>query len=674
MRAHLLLGFVLACSSAPAKPAAPPAAAPPPIPPTDAKPVAPPPAPTPLAADTPSHTVRGNTFVAPAGWSLEVRGTATIASPPEPGSAIALVDVDANDAEGAVTAAWAAYKPSKPWKVVDTNDGADKDGWSNNRAFSYQTSPNEKRSVTAIAKHSAGGWTVVIIDMLDAIEEKRGAQLGVVLGRLLPKDYTRETFAGKTAHDLDAARIAELGKFIETSEQKLGVPGVALGIVQHGKVVFAGGFGVRELGKPAKVDANTMFMIASNTKALTTLMLAKLVDEKQLTWDTKVTSLLPTFKLGNAETTEQVKVRHLICACTGLPRQDLEWLFQFKGVTPTDAMATLAAVQPTSKFGEMFQYSNLLAGAAGFVGGHVAFPKLELGAAYDKAMQTRVFDPLGMRSTTFDYARALRGDHAMPHANDVDGKTAHAEMAINYSIVSLRPAGAGWSNISDMLKYVEMELDDGKVGGKTIVSKESLLERRVPQVPIGKDATYGMGLMVDTTYGVAVVHHGGDMIGFHSDMMWLPEYGVGAVVLTNGDPGWIIRGQFQRKLLEVLLDGHPEADANIASAAAAWYGSIAAARKLIEVPANAAEAGKLASHYHSDALGDIDISHHDAATTFDFGEFKSDVASRKNPDGTFSFITTSPGISDFEFVVGAANGKRTLVIRDAQHEYTFVET
>jgi CubicO group peptidase (beta-lactamase class C family) len=134
---------------------------------------------------------------------------------------------------------------------------------------------------------------------------------------------------------------------------------------------YSGGLGARELGGTAKVDGDTLFMIASNTKGLTTLLLAKLVDEGKISWKAPVTQLLPQFKLGNADTTRRVLVEHLICACTGLPRQDFEWLFQFKGVTPDGALATLATVQPTSKFGEMFQYSNLLAGAAGFVGGHV---------------------------------------------------------------------------------------------------------------------------------------------------------------------------------------------------------------------------------------------------------------------------------------------------------------
>jgi CubicO group peptidase (beta-lactamase class C family) len=91
-----------------------------------------------------------------------------------------------------------------------------------------------------------------------------------------------------------------------------------------------------------------MFMIASNTKALTTLMLAKLVDEGKISWDTPVTTLLPSFKLGDADTTRRVLVKNLICACTGLPRQDFEWLFQYKGVTAEDALKTLGTMQPTT--------------------------------------------------------------------------------------------------------------------------------------------------------------------------------------------------------------------------------------------------------------------------------------------------------------------------------------
>ena len=634
------------------------------------------PAPAPaekLTADAPRTTVLGNSFIAPSGWSISVRGQATILEAPESGSRIALIDVRAADADAAVAAAWAAYDPKASWPLKVTTEAPPKDGWTDRRNYVYQVSPNLRRDVTLIVQRANDVWTVLIYDMSQPVGEKRYGQVALIFGRLLPKGYERESFAGKRAHELDAGRIAALGKFIEEGQKALHIPGVALGIIQNGKIVFSGGFGVRELGKPAKPDGKTLFMIASNTKGLTTLLLAKLVDGAKLTWDTQVTSLLPRFKLGDPATTASVQVKHLICACTGLPRQDFEWLFQYEGVTPDGALATLATMQPTSRFGEAFQYSNPMAAAAGFVAGHVLYPKLELGAAYDRAMQRLVFGPLGMKATTFDYARAQRGNSARPHAPTIDGEPAVAAMDLNYSIIPVRPAGAAWSSVEDMLKYVAMELAEGALpGGKRYIDKDTLLARRAPQVSVGKDSTYGMGLSLNTKYGTPVVHHGGDMIGFHSDMMWLPEHGVGAVILTNADPGWILRSQFRRKLLEVLFDGRPEADADTAAQGKNFFDELAAERKLLVVPADPAEAGKLAPKYRNAALGEITVRKAGAATVFDFGEWKSEVASRVNPDGSMSFITTAPGYNGFEFVVGTA-GKRTLVLRDAQHEYVFDE-
>ncbi|HEV3457428.1 MAG TPA: serine hydrolase domain-containing protein [Thermoanaerobaculia bacterium] len=626
-----------------------------------------------LAADTPMTTVAGNTFLAPAGWSVSVRGPATILEAPARDSWIALVDLEAKDADAAVAAAWAVYKPEAKWPLQVVNDRPDRFGWTKQRFYQYQTSPNERRDVRVTTRYAGGRWTVAIYDFSQPEGEKRLAQVVLVSDRLFPKGYTRESFAGKTAHRLDEARLAEIERFVETGRKKLGVPGVAVGIVQGGKVVFAGGFGVRELGSPEAVDADTLFMIASNTKALTTLLLAKLVAEGRLTWETPVTSLLPSFRLGDADTTRRVLVKHLICACTGLPRQDLEWIFQFAGLTPEGALATLGTMQPTSKFGELFQYSNPMAGAGGFTAGHVLFPQLELGAAYDKAMQTYVFDPLGMNATTFDFSRALAADHAGAHSPDVDGKPAHAVMEVNYAVIPLRPAGAAWSNVGDMLRYVAMELAEGRLqDGRTYIPKEPLLARRAPQVAIGKEETYGMGLMVDSTFGVPVVHHGGDMIGYHSDMIWLPGSNVGAVILTNGDPGSILRTQLRRKLLEVLFDGHPEADAQLAAAADTYYAQLAAERKLLTIPADPAPSAKLAPRYENAALGEIAVSRPGGATSFDFGEWKSEVASRKNPDGSISFITIAPGMEGFDFVVGEG-ARRTLVLRDSQHQYVFEE-
>ncbi len=627
-----------------------------------------------LAADTPRTTVGGNaSFIAPADWSISVRGAATLLEAPEGDSRIALVDVRASDADSAVAAGWAAYARDARWPLKVATTRADQDGWSDVHEYAYRTSPDEKRDVWAVARRAGDVWTVAIHDMSRAVAEKRLAAVSLVTGRLLPKGYARESFAGKKAHPLDAARVSRLTAWVKTAMRELRVPGVAVGLVQDGRVVLADGFGVRELGTQARPDADTLFMIGSNTEALTTLLLAKLVDENVLQWDTPVARVLPTFKLGDEDATGRLRVRNLVCACTGLPRQELEWLFQFQGVTCEGALATLATMQPTSKFGEMFQYSSLLASVGGFLGAHLLDPDDELGEAYDEAMRRRVLEPLGMRATTFDFARALHANHAAPHAPDVDGRPAKAVMALDYAVVPLRPAGGAWSSVRDLLRYVSMELAGGALPGrKRFISTEALLERRAPQAAIGKDATYGMGLIVDTTFGIPVVHHGGGVIGFHGDLIWLPEHGVGAVVLTNGDGGDVLAGLFRRKLLEVLFDGRPEADADVVASAKRLFDRLAAERTLLAVPADPAAAGKLADRYASDALGEIAVRRAGGATTFDFGEWRSEMATRKNPDGTLSFVTIAPGASGVEFVVGRGD-RRSLVIRDAQHEHAFVE-
>jgi CubicO group peptidase (beta-lactamase class C family) len=625
----------------------------------------------PLATDTPATTVAGNTFTAPAEWRITLNGSATIITAPEGGSQVVYVDVEADDAEAAMDAAWEAYKEHDwPLKVVD--EVADSDGWTKQRRFKYQVSPNEKRSVSAGAMFANDSWTVWIYDMANDVGGKRGAQVNLLMSSLLPRGYEKESFAGKEAHRLDDERLAELTTFIERGLEVSGVPGTSVSIIQDGEVVFSGGFGVRELGKPEKVDGDTLYMIASNSKGLSTLLLAKLVDAGEIDWKDRVVDVLPGFKLGDEETTEKVLIEHLVCACTGLPRQDMEWILDFGEYTPESTMELLGTMQPTSAFGEMFQYSNVLAAAGGFVAGHVVYPEHDLGAAYDKAMQSQVFDPLGMSTTTFDYQRVMEdNNHARPHSVDVNGDQALALMDVNYAAIPVRPAGAAWSSTNDMLKYVAMELALGKLpDGERYIGEAALLERREPKVPVSEDHYYGMGLMVDENYGVSVVHHGGDMIGYHSDMMWLPDHGVGAVILTNGDPGWLIRSGFRRKLLEVLFDGKREADEMLRARSEQFLSNMAVEFELLNVPADTGESAELANYYRNMELGGIVVSRADGVTTFDFGEWKSEVGSRNNPDGTVSFMTTAPGIAGLELVVGSGEEK-TLIMRDAQHEYVF---
>ena len=244
----------------------------------------------------------------------------------------------------------------------------------------------------------------------------------------------------------------------------------------------------------------------------------------------------------------------------------------------------------------------------------------------------------------------------------------------NYSVVPLRPAGGMWTSARDLSKYLQMELANGMLEtGARLVSKENLLERRKGQVPTGEDSVYGMGLVVNTRYGIPIVSHGGSLFGYKSDMMFLPDHGVGAVVLTNSDTGGYLSGLLRRRLLEVLFDGKLEAAEQARVALVQRKANIAKFRERLVVPPDLAETGRLAAQYVSPALGTLRVRTQDGATIFDFGTWRSAVASRKNDDGTVSFISIDPTIGGFNFVVGDKDGKRALLIRDSQHDYAFIE-
>ena len=631
--------------------------------------------PVPAAADTRETTDAGAAFVLPKAWSLQKQGQTLVALAPEGDLRVVVADVgQAGDAAGALAKAWAAWRPDLKRTPKLINSLPPRDGWDERASAEYETSPNEKAEVYAVALRKDQAWTVAIVDGSQATSEKRLAAVRLMTQTLRPRGYSRESFAGRAAHPLDPARVEQMKAFVQDAMAELGVPGAGFALIDHGRIVYEGGLGVRELGRPEPVDAHTLFMVASNTKGMSTLLLSELADEGKLGWDEKVTNVYPGFRLGSAATTEKVLIKHLVCACTGLPRKDFDWIFNTRRDTPaTVTFDQLAATEPTSRFGEVFQYNNLMASAAGYIGGHLVHPDLELGQAYDKAMQEKVFDPLQMRDTTFDYARAIAGDHASPHAYDVDAKPSLVAMDFNYSVRPYRPAGGAWSSAHDMILYAEDEITRGVLpDGHRLVSEQNLLERRKPNVPIGEDAWYGMGLETDATWGVKVIHHGGSMSGFKSDWMIVPDAQVGAVILTNSDEGQLMLRPTMRRLLEVLYDGKPEAAADVTAAARRLKAEYLKERPRLAIPPNPEAVAALASHYTSPELGPLTVTRSPDGVVFGFASWSTHVASRRNDDGTTSFISIDPG--DFgEFVVGPANGKRSLIVRDGQHEYGFTE-
>ena len=335
-------------------------------------------------------------------------------------------------------------------------------------------------------------------------------------------------------------------------------------------------------------------------------------------------------------------------------------------------MATLGTMQPTSGFGELFQYSNPMAAAAGYIGGQVAHPGSELGAGYDQAMQALVFDPLGMKNTTFDYAKAQTGNFARPHGYDIDHKVVVMDMGLNDTIVASRPAGAAWGTVNDLLKYVQMEIDRGVLpDGKRYIGEAALLQRREPQISLGVDRDYAMALMVDRSDGVTVIDHGGDMGGFHSNMMWWPEQRVGAVILTNADEGVYLRGPLKRRLMELMFDGEPQAQAAAKATAKANREAFDAYRKLLQIPGDAAALAGLAPRYRNAALGDIVVTRAGGKARIDVGAFSSEIVTQPQPDGSLAFVTIDPVAAGFQMVRADKDGKRALVVRDGQHEYVF---
>ncbi len=389
-----------------------------------------------------------------------------------------------------------------------------------------------------------------------------------------------------------------------------------------------------------------------------------------------MTKAYPAFKLGSPEVTSKALIRHLVCACTGLPRKDLEWLLtDVDQHGADDSFKQLSATMPTSGFGEAYQYNNLMASAAGYVAAHLYYPDMEIGAAFDKAMGEHVFGPLDMRDTDFADARRIKGNFASPHVDDLDAKAVLVPQDANALVIPYRPAGGAWSSAHDMALYTLNELRAGKLAdGRQMANREALLMRRFKGVSSGDGAFYGMGLETETGSGVEIVRHGGSMFGYKSDFYFIPSAGIGAVILTNSDNGRPLLDAFQRRLLEIVYDGKPEAAAMVEAARTRFDADMKSLKGDLTIPPDAIATAALADRYVHPDLGSLTVTKADKTLTFDFGTLSTAMATKRETDGSLSFVTANPEIAGLPVVPGkAADGSRTLTIRDSQHEYVYRE-
>lgn len=633
-------------------------------------------APTAWSMETGKAGTAAASFTTPDEWFVERSAGSVKVAAPEKDLFLAVVDVDGvEDAAAATIAAWKKVEPSFARAVRLSTQRAGREGWDEIWYTDYEVSPDEKLVLTATAYRRGTNWTVLLGKGSAATADKRIGQVRAMIDTIRPAGVAAENFAGKPAAPFDATKREALKSFWRDAMTAYGVPGMSYAFIDRNGIVEEGGIGVKTLGKLDPVDAHTRFMIASNTKGMTTLLLARMVDMGKLKWDEHVVEAYPAFRMGDPAVQNDIRFRHLICACTGMPRQDLEWIMTGKNDTPAQhVFELLAPMTPTSKFGEVYQYSNLLASAAGYVAGGLLHPKMDVGAAYDRAMQELVFAPLGMQETTFSKAIAEAGNHADPHSLDADGNPAVGTIDKSDSIYFARPAGGAWSSAHDLALYALNELREGTLpDGKRIVTAENLLARRNQGMETGEATRYGMGIETTSRWGVPMVHHGGAMPGYKTDWVILPEAGIGVVMLFNGEEGSPILNWTRRRLVELLYGARAEAAPTLAAAARGYRADIAKERGLMQIPPDSVIVAKLAKRYENSELGFINVSHSPGGgLLFDFGSFQSRMATRANEDGTTNFVMIDPTLLGWSLSSRAVpDGPTLLVMQDGQHEYIY---
>ena len=667
-----VLVTLLACGSKPPPKVTPPL--PPPPPPTVTAEPPPPPSPTArqLADDTPITSGSGATFTAPKGWWITEGPELIILEDPERDLRVSFVEVTESDPAKAVTAAWAKVRPDFARPAKETRNPPPIRGWDSVTEVDYETKDSEHRVVYALVRKFGDKHYGALVGATEAALDRRDAQLHTALWTFTPKGMAEESFKGKTPNELDAKRAGELDAFIEESRTALDVPGAAVAVVSGGKVVYEKGFGTRTIGKPQKVTPRTLFMMGSITKSMTTMMEATLVDAGKFTWTTPVTDVLPTFALGDADTTKKLTMAYSACACTGMPRQDMEFSFEYAGVTPEQRIASMKTMKPTTPFGESFQYSNLLVAAGGYAAAHAFDDKKKLGPAYDAAMRAKIFEPIGMKGTTFDFAVATRAEHAVPHARNAADEVRPLTLAVEQFVVPVRPAGGAWSNLRDMERYVMTEMANGVTPeGKRVVQEASLLERRKPNVKTGDVDAYGLGLDVGTFRGLPYLAHDGGTFGFSTQMFMLPEQKVAVVILSNEAHAGGFNGAVQRKVMEELFDGKDLAKARVAFSQKQHKDFMTREMAKITRDPDKEWAKKLAGTYTNDGLGKVRVIVDAKGNTFDAGEWKSAFGQKKETDGTIKVVLLDPPMTGLDMTIGGDDAKPTLTVRTAQQTYVF---
>jgi CubicO group peptidase (beta-lactamase class C family) len=352
---------------------------------------------------------------------------------------------------------------------------------------------------------------------------------------------------------------ADLDAYVARAMRTYEVPGIAIAIVEDGKVVLQKGYGVRKFGDPAPVDAHTLFGIGSNTKAFTAAALATLVDAGKLSWDDPVYERLKGFQMYDPYVSKDMRIRDLLCHRSGLGVGEGDLLLWPRNTyTRDDIVYRVRFLKPVSPFRSQFAYNNLMFITAGQVVAEVS------GKSWDDYLREKIFLPLAMKDTnsSADAYRAS-GNRAFPHGK-VEGKP---QVVPFVDLDNAGPAGSINSSVADMSQWLLVQLNHGKIPGtdRYLFSEKSSKEMWTQQAIFPVDAGgldglkalrprfygYGMGWFLRDYKGRKLVGHPGGVGGFVTRVMLVPEENLGVVILTNAGEVYAYES-----ILYHILDGY----------------------------------------------------------------------------------------------------------------------
>lgn len=342
-------------------------------------------------------------------------------------------------------------------------------------------------------------------------------------------------FAPAAAADLPPFDPVAVDRGVEAARTAWSVPGVAVVIVRSGEVVHLKGYGTRRHGADEPVTPDTLFPLASCTKAFTTAAVAALVDDGEMNWDDPVRKHLPTFRLSDPAADRLVSVRDLFCHRTGLGPHDLLW---YRAAWDLDETVRRIPKLPLSApFRGEFRYSSLPV----LAGGRAAANRY--GEEWDVLVRDKLLTPLGMTDVAFTSSQAAEfPDRASGHRLTPDGRV---EAMAEYPMSEPNPAGSLFATARGLGRWLTFHLADGRFGGEQVVSAKNLDETRQPHTPVRLTAAvkaqnpdtnlmgYALGWVVYDHRGERVVAHGGVIDGFRAQVTLLPDRGVGFVLLNN---------------------------------------------------------------------------------------------------------------------------------------------